>query len=242
MSARKIEALVAENLTISYKTKEGEKTILQDINVEIPMGKSVCIEGRSGCGKSSLLHALTLLQPPKRGEIHIHRKNENVSLSNLRFWERDRAFNQYFAYVFQKTQLLKRRSVKENIATPLISLGYPKQEIEKKVNKICEKLKITDLLNEDKYQTKNLSAGEAQRVGIARALITERPFLIADEICSALDEDNREIIFKTISSILQDSERKDAFGLILVSHNEHIKEQVDILLKIDNGKLITVRD
>ncbi|MGB1110156.1 MAG: cell division ATP-binding protein FtsE, partial [Gammaproteobacteria bacterium] len=152
---------------------------LSDIDLHLPPGTLAFLTGHSGAGKTTLLRLLALMERPSRGQIVVNGLNlANVNRRSLPHYRRQ------VGIVFQDHRLLKDRSVFDNVALPLTIAGLPKQDISKRVRGALDKV---GLLQREKAMPETLSAGEQQRVGIARAVVNRPKLLLADEPTGNLD-------------------------------------------------------
>ena len=161
------------------KQYPGGHVALSDVSFAIAPGEMLFVTGHSGAGKSTLLKLIQLAERPSRGAVLFGEKN----LVKVR-GERVPLHRRSVGVVYQNHQLLMDRSVGENVALPLILRGMKRGEIGKRVRVLLEKL---GLGARERALPSQLSAGEQQRVGIARALVAEPPLLVADEPTGNLD-------------------------------------------------------
>jgi cell division transport system ATP-binding protein len=152
---------------------------LTDISLQVAAGEMVFLTGRSGAGKSSVLKLIALLERPTRGQILVN--GENTGTLPLR---RVPAFRRRIGVVFQEHRLLMDRPVFDNVALPLIVTDTSLKEIDKRVRAALDQV---GLLGKERLAPLELSVGEQQRVGIARAIVSKPPLLIADEPTGNLD-------------------------------------------------------
>lgn len=155
------------------------KQALNDVSFTIPDKEMVFVTGHSGAGKSTLLKLISLIERPTSGQILINDRNlASFKNSDIPFHRRN------IGVVFQENTLIDEFNVFRNVAMPLeISNTHP-QEIKKRVNAALEKV---GLLNKARQYSNKLSAGEHQRVGIARAIVSRPALLLADEPTGNLD-------------------------------------------------------
>ena len=161
------------------KRYAGGQDALAELSFEIAAGEMVFVTGHSGAGKSTLLKLIGLVERPTRGQIVVN----HVQLAGVR----RRGVPQVrrnVGMVFQDHRLLTDRTVFDNIALPLIIAGTSRDEIGKRVRAALDKV---GLLAKEKSSPLELSAGEQQRVGIARAIVAKPPVIIADEPTGNLD-------------------------------------------------------
>ena len=155
---------------------------LAGVSLRVNPGEMVFLTGKSGAGKSTILKLIALLERPTRGAVIVNGKNTNT----LRAWQIP-AFRRQMGMVFQDHKLLADRPVYDNVALPLIVADtMPLREIDKRVRAALDQV---GLLGKERMSPLELSVGEQQRVGIARAVVSKPPLLIADEPTGNLDAD-----------------------------------------------------
>ncbi len=152
---------------------------LGNVNLHIPPGEMVFLTGRSGAGKSTVLKLIALLERPTRGQVIVGGENTGKLAAR-----RIPAFRRRVGVVFQDHRLLADRPVFDNVALPLIVAGSALKEIDKRVRAALDQV---GLLGSERQLPAELSVGEQQRVGIARAIVSRPPVLIADEPTGNLD-------------------------------------------------------
>ncbi len=161
------------------KRYEGGFEALSDVSFAIPRGEMVFLTGRSGAGKSTLLKLIMLMERPTSGRIAVNGHDfQKMPARKIPYLRRE------IGVVFQNHQLLFDRSVYDNVALPLMILGYQPNEIGRRVRAALDKV---GLLGKEKMNPQTLSGGEQQRVGIARAVVHKPPILLADEPTGNLD-------------------------------------------------------
>jgi len=177
------------------KSYAGTKQALQDVSFTIPSEEMVFVTGHSGAGKSTLLKLIALIERPSSGQIFINDRN----LAS--FKHRDIPFHRRnIGVVFQENTLINDFNVFRNVAMPLeISHTHP-QEIKKRVNAALDKV---GLLNKARQFPDQLSAGQHQRVGIARAIVSRPALLLADEPTGNLDSKSSDDITDLFASFNQ---------------------------------------
>lgn len=216
-------------IKLSGITKNYKNTgdVLKDINIEFEQGKMYGIMGPSGSGKSTLLNIIGTLESATEGVVEILGNNikgyGEKELCNLRA--------KHIGYVFQNFYLNPYLDAVENVMVPM----KVNDEIEpKKRRELAEELlKRFGLEERMKHLKSQMSGGEQQRVAIARALANEPDIILADEPTGNLDEDNEVIIFKTLKELAEDGKT-----VIVVSHNEIVKEYADEVINIVKGKIV----
>jgi cell division transport system ATP-binding protein len=162
-----------------YKRYPNGRDALAAVSFNIEAGELAFLTGHSGAGKSSILKLIALIERPTRGQVFIN--NQNTSAVKGRGIPK---FRQLIGVVFQDHKLLHDRPVAENVALPLIVAGVPRREIDKRMRAALDQV---GLLSKEKSRPLELSTGEQQRVGIARAIVAKPMLLIADEPTGNLD-------------------------------------------------------
>ncbi len=198
---------------------------LYDINFTIEKNEMVFLTGHSGAGKSTILKLILLSERATRGQIWMHGRNlRTVTSKRACYYRRN------IGTVFQNNQLLFDRNVYDNIALPLIIAGYPQTQIARRVEAVLERVALDD------YATRNpmkLSAGEQQRVGIARAIVNNPLLLIADEPTGNLDPDLSDSIMNLFAH-LHDS----GTTILIVSHDLSLVQKMQHrVITLKNGRL-----
>ena len=198
-----------ENVIKKY---EHDVTALDNINVHIEKGEFVFLVGPSGSGKSTFLKLVLKEEVPTSGNVFVDGKNLNgIKAKDIPFLRRK------VGSVFQDFRLLYDKTVYENIVLALRLIGASDREIK---NQVAAVLNMVGLKGKEKFYPNQLSGGEQQRVGLARALVTRPPILIADEPTGNLDEKTAE----EIMSILYEVNLRGTTVLV-VTHNENIVQK-----------------
>jgi cell division transport system ATP-binding protein len=154
---------------------------LTNVSFFVDRGELLFITGRSGAGKSTLLKVIALLERPTRGTVTIN--GRNIGALSARHIP---AFRRQLGMVFQDHKLLADRPVFDNVALPLVVAGTPFKDIDKRVRAALDQV---GLLGKERMLPLELSVGEQQRVGIARAVVGKPPLIVADEPTGNLDPD-----------------------------------------------------
>ena len=198
---------------------------LTDLSFEVHDGEMVFLTGRSGAGKSSVLKLIALIERPTRGHVIVN--GDNTGKLPLR---RVPMFRRGLGVVFQDHRLLMDRPVFDNVALPLIVTDTAFREIEKRVRAALDQV---GLLGKERMLPYELSVGEQQRVGIARAVISKPPLLIADEPTGNLDPDLALEVMRLFRRF-QDV----GVTVIVATHDLHIvREFGQREIVLDNGQV-----
>ena len=202
-SAQSVPVISAKNVTVGYKLHRERKqlTALRDITVDVKKGEFVVLVGPSGCGKTTFINAVAGLVDPWEGSILVN--GQPVKGPGP-----DRAM------VFQDYALMPWRTVESNIRMPFEfqNLGLSKQEMDARVRRYID---LVDLTGFEKSFPYELSGGMKQRVGIARALVSEPDILLADEPFAAIDAMTRE----AMQSELEQFVAKTGQTVIFITHS-----------------------
>ena len=216
------------NLSKTFNDGKKKKTILKNLNLSIKTGQSIAITGRSGCGKTTLLNIIGGLLDFDYGDLFINNVNINsLSLNQIADYRKN-----YFGFITQNFNLLDDRNVFENVALPLYYSSIKKSDIQKRVNTILTTLDISHLAQKN---IKNLSSGEKQRVAIARALVKKSKIILADEPTGSLDEKTELDILNIFSKL-----KNSGITLIIVTHNEKVANNCDLVYELKNKSLISI--
>lgn len=210
---------------------QGENTIfaLNNVSIDLEEGEFVAIVGSSGSGKSTLLNMLGGLDFPNEGEIYVR----GTWLSDLKGDDLTIFRRRNIGFVFQSYNLIPILSVYENIVMPLELDGI--QADTDFINEICEKLKITDKLDQMPGQ---LSGGQQQRAAIARALSTKPAIILADEPTGNLDSKTSV----EVAGLLKMSALAFHQTIALVTHDEEIAQMADRIIRIEDGRVYEERE
>ena len=201
---------------------------LDGVSLTVSPGEFVCISGRSGSGKSTMLNMLAGLEKPTSGEIVILDKHiENMSES-----ARIRFRRQYIGFVFQSYNLMPQYTAVENVELPLMLRGIGKRERRKQALAVMEQVGI---VSHAEHKPSELSGGQQQRVGIARALITKPPIVFADELTGNLDTKTSAEIMDLLTGLF----RSSGTTFMLVSHDPDMSQYTDRTIHLLDGNIIS---
>jgi cell division transport system ATP-binding protein len=199
---------------------------LSGVSFAVERGEMVFLTGHSGAGKSSILKLIALLERPSRGQVFVDGKSTNGI--------RPRGIPQFrrnIGVVFQDHKLLHDRPVADNVALPLIIAGVARREVDKRVRAALDQV---GLLGKEMSRPLELSTGEQQRVGIARAVIAKPPLLIADEPTGNLDPDlalETMKLFKRFNDV--------GVTVVVATHDVHLIDVVGARrIVIDEGRVV----
>jgi cell division transport system ATP-binding protein len=196
-----------------FKRYPNGREALSGISFNIETGALTFLTGHSGAGKSSVLKLIALIERPSRGQVIVNNQNTaGVKANGIP------QFRRQIGVVFQDHKLLHDRPVADNVALPLVIAGVPRREIDKRVRAALDQV---GLLGREKSRPLELSTGEQQRVGIARAVVAKPSLLIADEPTGNLDPELAlEVmqLFKRFSEV--------GVTVVIASHDVHLIDQL----------------
>jgi putative ABC transport system ATP-binding protein len=213
-------------LTKQYH-KGGETiTPLDAVSLSIEQGEFISLMGSSGTGKSTLLNLIASIDRPDSGSIMIDGVEiTSLSRSKLAHW---RAAN--MGYIFQNHNLVPVLTAYENIELPLLLLPIPRRERRKRIEIA---LRAVDLLDRSDHYPRQMSGGQEQRVGIARAIVAHPKVVVADEPTGDLDPSSSGQIL----DLLQRLNKQLDVTLIMVTHDEQAAQIADKVFRLEKGKM-----
>ncbi|WP_350344574.1 ABC transporter ATP-binding protein [Proteinivorax tanatarense] len=215
-----------DNVSKSFSNKGQKIKVLSNFNLKIKCGEMISIMGRSGSGKSTLLNIIAGLEKIDEGQYIFN--NENLSSkgpAELAVFRREK-----IGFILQNYPLIDTKNVIENVALPLQYGKASKKEALKQAKKMLANLDISYLENKS---VDTLSGGEAQRVGIARALIKDPEVILADEPTGSLDEDTEKEILDLLVHL-----NNQGKTMVIVTHDSSVAEKCKSKYKIENGRCI----
>lgn len=218
--------LTLENVNKSY-TKN--IPVLKNINLHIKQGEMVFIVGLSGAGKTTLMKLITREEKQTSGTIKMldTKTNSRIDIETIKPY----VYRRQLGIVFQDYKLISTKNVFDNIAYPLQVFGEPAKVIKKRVEAVAQRVGIEYLLYK---KPDELSGGEKQRVGIARALVNNPLILLADEPTGNLDYKTTEDIMRLLSSINQ-----SGTTVIMVTHDTNAVSRCHgRILQVHDGEII----
>ena len=220
-----------KNLSKSFKTASGVVQVLRDVNFEILDGSFTIIYGPSGSGKSTLLNALIGLDPPTTGQVTYDGKDLYVMDKNERAFFRAHTMGM----VQQTNHWVRSLDVLENVALPLHFLGVTPEAAREGAASSLKRIGMQD--HAHKYPSV-LSGGEQQRVAMARALVNNPAYIVADEPTGNLDSKNGDALINLLRYFNKEFNRT----IVLVTHNLEYLSLGDKLLLIEDGAVNEMKE
>lgn len=214
------------NITKHYPVGFGKHEILKNINLDIQQGEFVSVMGPSGSGKSTLLHILGMLEEPSEGEYLF--RGEPVQRMNDK--KRTQLHRDAIGFVFQAYHLIDELTVYENIETPLLYKNIPSSERKSRVADILDRFNI--VAKKDLFPNQ-LSGGQQQLVGIARAIVAQPAVIFADEPTGNLHSDQA----KEIMELFAELNKKDGITIVQVTHADVNAAYGNRIIRIRDGQV-----
>lgn len=221
-----MHVLEAFNIGKTYRRGKNAVEAVRNLSIAVEDGEMISVTGRSGCGKTTLINMLGLLELPTEGRIVL--KGCEVKASSMNELTRKRREN--FGFVFQQFNLIPHLTAQENVALPLKYCGVSYAE---RMKRAREMLDMVNLEKRKEYKWHELSGGEAQRVAVARALINNPSVLFADEPTSELDTETSKELLELLMRIREELKTT----MIIVSHDLNITSYATRILKMNDGNI-----
>jgi ABC-type lipoprotein export system ATPase subunit len=216
----------AEGLVKSVGIGRAARRVLDGVNVSIETDEVVAVLGRSGTGKSTLLHLLGGLDAPDRGQITI----AGDRLTGQRAGAQDRIRLRHIGFVFQQFQLIDELTGRENVLVPTRLPGAPAGGARRGAA-LIEELGLAEVAD---HRPHELSGGEQQRFAIARALVNDPQLILADEPTGSLDAANGATVLELLANL-------PGRAVLLVTHEEDAAGIADRVLSLEDGQLVETR-
>ncbi len=201
--------------------------VLQGVNLDIPEGDFLALMGPSGSGKTTLLNLIGGLDTPTEGSITVGGDRiDKLAGARLSAWRA-----RHIGFVFQLYNLLPVLTAERNVDLPLLLTNLSKAERRKRV---AIALKVVGLADRAKHYPRQLSGGQEQRVGIARAIVTDPTLLLCDEPTGDLDRKSGDEIL----DLLQALNQQHGKTIVMVTHDPHAAARARRTLHLDKGNLV----
>ncbi len=213
-----------KNIEKYYANKGVKSYILRHVTTNIKQGEFVSIMGPSGAGKSTLLNILGMLEEPTYGEYHF--MGEDVTAMKER--QRIELYRNHFGFVFQAYHLIDEMTVAENIEAPLLYKKIPGAERKSRIADVLDRFNM--VAKKDLFPNQ-LSGGQQQLVGVARALVAQPSIILADEPTGNLQSAQAEQIMDLFKKL----NKEDGITIIQVTHSEKNAQYGNRILTIEDG-------
>ena len=226
-SKEKKKIIQIQKLRKVYSLADEKVVALNSISTEIAKGEICCIFGTSGSGKSTFLNQIAGMEKPTSGAVIIGR-TDITKLSEKKMVEFRR---KHIGFIFQAYNLLPGLTAMENVALPMLFLGYGKKEREQRAREMLNKVGLGKRLN---HYPSQMSGGQQQRVGIARAFVTRPKVVFADEPTGNLDTKTTAQIMKMITEMARNHQQT----IVLVTHDPQMAVYADRIITLIDGEIV----
>ncbi|EKE20863.1 MAG: hypothetical protein ACD_7C00457G0004 [uncultured bacterium] len=235
MVVRNMEQVENKNIAVeikgikkSFQVGENNVQVLFGIDSKIYEGEFVMLVGPSGCGKSTLLHSIYGLEEPTEGNIIID--NEDI-WAHTKNW-RAQFRNEKVGFIPQQTFWIKSLTVIENMAIPAVIAG---ESFHSGIERAAKLIELVGMSRWADYRPYDLSGGQQQRIALARSLLLNPKFIIADEPTGNLDQKAGD----TLLALLQEINRKFNITILMVTHDQDQYKFASRIIKMVDGKIIS---
>jgi putative ABC transport system ATP-binding protein len=221
------DALVRIRDVHKFFTRGAERIdVLQGVHLDIPQGDFLALMGPSGSGKTTLLNMIGGLDTPNEGGVEVH----GVEVSSLRGSALSKWRSAHIGFVFQLYNLLPKLTAERNVELPLLLTSLSKKE---RRERVAVALKVVGLADRAKHYPSQLSGGQEQRVGIARAIVTDPTLLLCDEPTGDLDRKAGDEILDLLQTLNRDLGKT----IVMVTHDPQAADRARRRLHLNKGVL-----
>jgi len=208
--------------------KYGDLEVVKNVSLAIDAGEFVCLVGKSGCGKTTLLSILSGLEKPTKGQVILNGKEiDGASEDELALFRRENV-----GFIFQSFNLIPTLSAWENVALPLFPINMTNEERRKRAKELLDKMELGHRIE---HLPSALSGGEKQRVAIARALVNHPKIIFADEPTGNLDSSTGEAIM----DILNKLHRDEGVAILMVTHEAELAKAANRVIRMKDGEIMS---
>jgi putative ABC transport system ATP-binding protein len=215
------------NVHKTFLRGEERIDVLQGLDLDVRSGEFLALMGPSGSGKSTLLNLIGGLDRPTSGEVAVGGERlDGMSDARLAAWRA-----RHVGFVFQMYNLLPALTAERNVELPLLLTNLGKA---KRREHVATALSVVGLADRARHYPRQLSGGQEQRVGIARAIVTDPTLLLCDEPTGDLDRRSGDEIL----DLLQALNREQGKTIVMVTHDPHAAERASRLVQLEKGVLV----
>jgi putative ABC transport system ATP-binding protein len=208
--------------------KYGSLEVVKGVSISVDAGEFVCLVGKSGCGKTTLLSLLSGLERPTKGDVVLNGKKINgASEDELALFRRENV-----GFIFQSFNLIPTLSAWENVALPLFPIKMTAEERRRRATELLNQMEMGHRMD---HLPSALSGGEKQRVAIARALVNRPKIIFADEPTGNLDSATGDAIM----DILNRLHSKEGVAILMVTHEVELAKTAERLVRMHDGEVIS---
>lgn len=198
---------------------------LKDISIKIPVGQLTILKGRSGSGKTTLMNILGALDKPSEGEVFFN----DVNIADMHEKQREQLRRKSIGFVFQSVSLIPMMTAYENVEYAL-RMANSKEDWRKRTEKCLHLVGLYQRMN---HMPQELSGGEQQRIGIARAIAHKPKVIFADEPTAELDSVTRYQVMK----IFKDLVTTEGVTIVMTTHDAALMELGDVVYELEDGEI-----
>lgn len=216
------EIINIRNLQKAY----GAQVVLQNVNLTVPAGAFVWLQGQSGAGKTTLLNLIAGLERPTAGQVLVAGQDPNAMSAQ----ERTQFYRETIGLIFQGVELEPDLSLEENIALPGVFAGMAAKQLKARTEQLTQILGITEDLAR---RPSEVSGGQAARAAVARALILNPKIILADEPTANLDEANANLVLQ----LLQVVRTKLGVTVVVASHDARVASFATQVVTVAGGQV-----
>jgi putative ABC transport system ATP-binding protein len=215
--------LAGEKLSKKY----GSLEVVKAVSISVEAGEFVCLVGKSGCGKTTLLSLLSGLERPTAGKVMLNGKEMNgASEDHLALFRRENV-----GFIFQSFNLIPTLSAWENVALPLFPVKMSGEERKRRATELLTQMELGHRMD---HLPSALSGGEKQRVAIARALINHPKIIFADEPTGNLDSATGDAIMEILNRL----NTKEGVAILMVTHETELAKTAQRLVRMLDGEVL----
>jgi ABC-type lipoprotein export system ATPase subunit len=208
--------------------KYGDLEVVKGVSLSIDSSEFVCLVGKSGCGKTTLLSLLSGLERPTSGQVKLDGKDiTSASEDELALFRRENV-----GFIFQSFNLIPTLSAWENVALPLFPMKMTGDERKRRATELLERMELGHRMD---HLPSALSGGEKQRVAIARALINNPEILFADEPTGNLDSATGDAIMEILNRL----HTQEGVAILMVTHEVELAKSADRLIRMHDGEVVS---
>jgi ABC-type lipoprotein export system ATPase subunit len=206
----------------------GDLEVVRNVSLSIATGEFVCLVGKSGCGKTTLLSLLSGLERPSAGTIVLNGKDiASATEDELALFRRNNV-----GFIFQSFNLIPTLSAWENVALPIFPIKMTGEERKGKATALLQSMEMGHRMD---HLPSALSGGEKQRVAIARALVNHPKILFADEPTGNLDSATGDAIMEILTGL----HRQEQMSILMVTHAEELAKTADRVIRMHDGEVMS---
>jgi len=222
-----VQAVDVRNVHKVYRRGPERIDVLQDLSFEVPEGDFVALMGPSGSGKTTLLNLIGGLDRPSAGSVTVAgTRIDRASRGDLAAWRA-----RHIGFVFQFYNLLPVLTAEKNVELPLLLTNLSRAERRQRVGVALD---VVGLADRGKHYPRQLSGGQEQRVGIARAIVTDPTLILADEPTGDLDRASGDEILDLLVALNREHQKT----IIMVTHDPLAAERAKRTVHLDKGTLV----